>query len=137
MLEGKKTKKQVAGLLEQRNSAIFSNARYFDDGRGHGIHFVGKDHTRPLRRPDIPGFFKVTDPVAALKKDRRPELEIKKRTHRAGGTSYAACPKLTFYIDDTLEYMDKMEQLFKEIKKRKRILVYGSLFMSETESNVP
>jgi ribosome-binding factor A len=26
-------------------------------------------------------------------------------------------PKLTFYIDDTLDYVDKMEELFKEIKK--------------------
>jgi hypothetical protein len=25
-------------------------------------------------------------------------------------------PQLTFYIDDTLEYVDKMEVLFKEIK---------------------
>jgi ribosome-binding factor A len=26
-------------------------------------------------------------------------------------------PQLSFYIDDTLEYVDKMEQLFKDIKK--------------------
>jgi len=25
-------------------------------------------------------------------------------------------PQLNFYIDDTLEYVDKMEQLFKDIK---------------------
>ena len=25
-------------------------------------------------------------------------------------------PQLTFYIDDTLDYVDKMEKLFKEIK---------------------
>jgi ribosome-binding factor A len=28
-------------------------------------------------------------------------------------------PKLTFYIDDTLDYVDKIEELFKEIKKDK------------------
>ena len=27
-------------------------------------------------------------------------------------------PQLTFYIDDTLDYVDKMEVLFKEIKKQ-------------------
>lgn len=25
-------------------------------------------------------------------------------------------PQLTFYIDDTLDYVDKMDKLFKEIK---------------------
>ncbi len=27
-------------------------------------------------------------------------------------------PQLTFYIDETLEYVDKMEKLFKEIKQK-------------------
>ena len=27
-------------------------------------------------------------------------------------------PQLTFYIDDTLDYVDKMENLFKEIKQK-------------------
>jgi ribosome-binding factor A len=26
-------------------------------------------------------------------------------------------PQLNFYIDDTLEYVDKMEKLFRDIKK--------------------
>jgi ribosome-binding factor A len=34
-------------------------------------------------------------------------------------------PKLTFYIDDTLEYAEKIEKLFKEIKDAPPIVTPG------------
>ena len=63
-------------------------------------------------------FFKVQDPVAALKHIEEKSWEIKKELASRVRHQLRSMPQLSFYIDDTLEYVDKMEQIFKEIKKK-------------------
>ena len=62
-------------------------------------------------------FFKVPDPIAALKHIEEKSWEIKKELTSRVRHQLRSMPQLSFYIDDTLEYVDKMEQLFKDIKK--------------------
>ena len=62
-------------------------------------------------------FFKVNNPSTTLKFIQDKSWEIKKELTARVRHQLRSMPQLTFYIDDTLEYVDKMEQLFKEIKK--------------------
>lgn len=62
-------------------------------------------------------FFKIEDTFAALKKIEERSWEIKKELTARVRHQLRSMPTLTFYIDDTLDYVDKMEQLFKDIKK--------------------
>jgi ribosome-binding factor A len=63
-------------------------------------------------------FFKVKDPVAALKTIQDRSWEIKKELTARVRHQLRSMPQLSFFIDDTLDYVDKMEQLFKDIKAR-------------------
>lgn len=62
-------------------------------------------------------FFKIEDSFAALKKIEERSWEIKKELTARVRHQLRSMPTLTFYIDDTLDYVDKMDQIFKEIKK--------------------
>lgn len=62
-------------------------------------------------------FFKVADPGAVLKKIEERSWEIKKELTARVRHQLRSMPQLSFYIDDTLDYVDKIEQLFKDIKK--------------------
>jgi ribosome-binding factor A len=61
-------------------------------------------------------FFKVRDAVVALQMIKDRSFEIKKELTSRVRHQLRSMPQLSFYIDDTLEYADKIEQLFKEIK---------------------
>ena len=61
--------------------------------------------------------FKVKDATDALKKIEERAWEIKKELASRVRHQLRSIPQLSFYIDDTLDYVDKMETLFKEIKK--------------------
>lgn len=118
MLEGKR-QKQVAGLLNKELSDIFQrlSISMMDGGM---VSISSVKITPDLFDARIYlSFFKVTDPVAALKKIEDRNWEIKRELTERVRHQLRSMPKLTFYIDDTLEYVDKMEQLFKEIKKEK------------------
>ena len=62
-------------------------------------------------------FFKIEDSFAALKKIEERSWEIKKELTARVRHQLRSMPLLTFFIDDTLDYVDKMEKIFKEIKK--------------------
>ena len=61
-------------------------------------------------------FFKVADSFDALKKIEERSWEIKKELTSRVRHQLRSMPKLTFFIDDTLDYVDKMDKIFKEIK---------------------
>jgi ribosome-binding factor A len=63
-------------------------------------------------------FFKVSDPNTALKLIEERSWEIKKALTARVRHQLRSMPQLSFFIDDTLEYVDKMEQLFRDIKKK-------------------
>jgi ribosome-binding factor A len=118
MLEGKR-QKQVAGLLNKELSDIFQrlSLNMIDGGM---VSIASVKITPDLFDARIYlSFFKVKDNQEALKKIEEHAHEIKKELTSRVRHQLRSMPKLTFYIDDTLEYVDKIEKLFTEIKKEK------------------
>ena len=117
MLEGKR-QKQVAGLLNKELSDIFQRLG-FSMMDGGMVSISSVKITPDLYEARIYlSFFKIEDSFAALKKIEERAWEIKKELTARVRHQLRSMPLLTFYIDDTLDYVDKMEQLFKEIKKK-------------------
>ena len=116
MLEGKR-QKQVAGMLNKELSDIFQRLgiSMMDGGM---ISISGVKITPDLYEARIYlSFFQVADSFAALKKIEERSWEIKKELTARVRHQLRSMPLLTFYIDDSLDYVEKIEQLFKEIKK--------------------
>ena len=61
-------------------------------------------------------FFQIADADAMLKKITDRAWEIKKELTSRVRNQLRSMPQLQFFIDDTLEYVFKMEELFKDIK---------------------
>jgi ribosome-binding factor A len=61
-------------------------------------------------------FFKVNDAVTALQMIKDKSFEIKKELTSRVRHQLRSMPQLSFYIDDTLDYVDKIDKLFKDIK---------------------
>ena len=118
MLEGKR-QKQVAGLLNKELSDIFQRLglSMMDGGM---VSIASVKITPDLYEARIYlSFFKVADNFEALKKIEERSWEIKKELTSRVRHQLRSMPTLTFYIDDTLDYVDKMEKIFKDIKKDK------------------
>jgi ribosome-binding factor A len=116
MLEGKR-QKQVAGLLNKELSDIFQRLglSMMDGGM---ISISGVKITPDLYEARVYlSFFKVEDSFAALKKIEERSWEIKKELTARVRHQLRSMPLLTYYIDDSLDYVDKIDQLFKDIKK--------------------
>lgn len=116
MLEGKR-QKQVAGLLNKELSDIFQRLglNMMDGGM---VSISSVKITPDLYEARVYlSFFKITDSFAALKKIEERSWEIKKELTSRVRHQLRSMPVLSFYIDDSLDYVDKIEQLFKEIKK--------------------
>ncbi len=116
MLEGKR-QKQVAGLLNKELSDIFQRLGIsMMDGGMVSISSVKVTPDLYEVRVYL-SFFKIADNFAALKKIEERSWEIKRELTARVRHQLRSMPTLTFYIDDTLDYVDKMEQIFKDIKK--------------------
>jgi len=115
MLEGKR-QKQVAASLEKDLNEIFQRLGLFMMDGGM-ISISSVKITPDLFDARIYlSFFKVKDPVQALKTIQERSWEIKRELTARVRHQLRSMPQLSFFIDDTLEYVDKMEQLFKDIK---------------------
>lgn len=116
MLETKR-QKQVAAVLEQELNSIFQylGLTMIDGGM---VSIANVKITPDLFDARIYlSLFKVKDATEALKKIEERAWEIKKELAARVRHQLRSIPQLSFYIDDTLDYVDKMETLFKEIKK--------------------
>jgi ribosome-binding factor A len=119
MLEGKR-QKQVAGLLNKELSDIFQRMglSMVDGGM---VSISGVKITPDLFDARVYlSLFKVKDATETLKKITDQSHEIKRELTSRVRHQLRSMPKLTFYIDDTLDYVDKIEELFKEINKDKK-----------------
>ena len=116
MLEGKR-QKQVAAVLEKDLNEIFQRLG-LSMTNGGMVSIASVKITPDLFEARVYlSFFKVADSVTALKTIEEKAWEIKKELTARVRHQLRSMPQLSFYIDDTLEYVDKMEQLFKDIKK--------------------
>lgn len=118
MEEGKR-QKQVAGLLNEELNAIFQKLglSMIDGGM---VSISSVKITPDLFQARIYlSFFQIKDPKATLKKIEEREWEIKKELVARVKSQLRSMPQLTFYIDDTLDYVFKMEELFKKINEER------------------
>lgn len=117
-MQESKRQKQVAAVLEHELNDIFHKLGL---AMIHG-GMVSISHIKVT--PDLYearvylSFFKTDDNEAALKSIEDRAWEIKKELTAKVRHQLRIMPKLSFFIDDTLEYVDKMEQLFKDIKQQ-------------------
>ncbi|MBS1751177.1 MAG: ribosome-binding factor A [Bacteroidetes bacterium] len=118
MLEGKR-QKQVAGLLYEEFNEIFRKLGLgMMDG---GMVSIASVKVTPdlLEARIYLSFFKVADPKTALKKIEDKAWEIKRELTMRVKHQLRRMPELKFFIDDTLEHVFRMEELFKKINEEK------------------
>ena len=123
MLEGKR-QKQVAAVLEKDLNEIFQRMglNMMDGGM---ISIASVKITPDLFDARIYlSFFKVADPVTTLKTIEEKSWEIKRELTARVRHQLRSMPQLTF-IDDTLDYVDKIDQLFKDIKTTSPVFPEG------------
>jgi ribosome-binding factor A len=117
MIEGKR-QKQVAAVLEKELNDIFQRLG-LNMIQGGMVSISGVKITPDLFDARIYlSFFQVPDSQQALKTIQDKSWEIKRELTTRVRHQFRSMPQLTFYIDDTLDYVDKMEKLFKEIKEK-------------------
>lgn len=117
MVEGKR-QKQVAAVLEKELNDIFQRLGLsMIDGGMVSISSVKITPDLFDARVYL-SLFKVNDPVVTLKHIQEKSWEIKRELTARVRHQLRSMPQLTFFIDDTLEYVDKMEKLFKDIKEQ-------------------
>jgi ribosome-binding factor A len=63
--------------------------------------------------------FQVKDPDKALEKFKEHSSEIRGELGKRMRHQLRSIPQLTFYLDDTLDYVFKIEKLLDDIKKEK------------------
>ncbi|HEX8332504.1 MAG TPA: 30S ribosome-binding factor RbfA [Segetibacter sp.] len=114
MEEGKR-QKQVAAVLQQELNDIFMrlSLNMIDGGM---VSIAAVKVTPDLLEARIYlSLFKVPDANEALKKLKERAWEIKRELSARVKHQLRRIPVLQFYLDDTLDYVFKMEEIFKQI----------------------
>lgn len=119
MQEGKR-QKQIAGLLNEELNAIFQRLGLTMINGGM-VSIVTVKVTPDLLEARIYlSLFQTGDPQATLKKIEERAWEIKKELTARVAKQLRRMPELKFYLDDTLDHVFKMEDLFKKINDDKK-----------------
>jgi ribosome-binding factor A len=116
MQEGKR-QKQVAALLREELSGIFQHMglNMIDGGM---VSIVSVTVTPDLFEARVRlSLFQVKDKNAAMRKIQERAWEIKRELVNAVKHQLRSMPQLSFFLDDSLDYVDKMESLFRKIKE--------------------
>lgn len=115
-MQESKRQKQVAGLLNEELSDIF---------RRQGLNVIANGMisiSRVKVTPDLLearvylSMFQIPDTAAMLKQVQERSREIKKELSARVGKQLRRMPELQYFLDDTLDYVFKMEELFKQIE---------------------
>jgi len=116
MTEGKR-QKQVAGVVLKELNEIFLKMGLNMLGGGM-VSIASVKITPDLYEARVYiSFFQVQDPDKALEKIKDKSSEIKNELGKRVRHQLRIIPQLNFYIDDTLDYVFKIEQLLDDIKK--------------------
>ncbi len=114
MQEGKR-QKQVAAVIQQELNDIFMRLGLnMIDG---GMVSISSVKVTPdlLEARIYLSLFKVADADATMKKIQAQAWEVKKELSERVKHQLRRIPVLQFYLDDTLDYVFKMEDIFKQI----------------------
>ena len=115
MLEGKR-QKQVAGVLNHELNDIFLRMG-LNMADGGMISISSVKITPDLFEARIYlSFFQVKDNEVMLKKIQEKGKDIRKELGNRVRHQLRSIPELTFYIDDTLDYVFRMEELLKKVR---------------------
>ncbi len=115
MTEGKR-QKQVASVLQADMNDIFTKLGLNMIGGGM-ISIASVKVTPDLLEARIYlSMFQVTDTQAAMKKVNDRAWEVKKLLAEKIKSQVRRIPVIHYYLDDTLEYVFKMEEVFERIK---------------------
>ena len=119
MEEGKR-QKQIAGLLHENMTDIFQ--RLGLNMLNGGMVSISTVKITPdlLEARIYLSFFKVDDTAAAMKKIEDRGWEIKKEIASRIKHQLRRIPEFRYYLDDTLDHVFKMEELFKKINTDKK-----------------
>lgn len=114
-MEESKRQKQVAGLINEELNTIFRKLGL--NMMGGGMVSISKVTITPdLYEARIYlSFFQVEEPGIMLQKIKDRAWEIKKELTARVRHQFRSMPILQFYIDDTLDYVFKMEEIFKNL----------------------
>jgi ribosome-binding factor A len=114
MEEGKR-QKQVAAVLQQELNDIFMGlGMNMIDG---GMVSISSVKVTPdlLEARIYLSLFKVPEPKETLRKIEARSWEVKKKLSERVKHQLRRIPVIHFFLDDTLEYVYKMEEVFKQI----------------------
>jgi ribosome-binding factor A len=116
MIESKR-QKQVSGLINEELNAIF--LRMGLTMMGEGMISISSVKIMPdlFEARVYLSMFQVKDPIMVLSKFEEKNKEIRKELGARVRHQLRSVPKLKFLIDDTLDYVFKMKELFNKIKK--------------------
>ena len=118
MKEGKRQKQVSALLLEELNK-IFQKLG-LNMIQGGMVSISSVKITPDLFEARIYlSFYQIANPKDALKLIEDRAWEIKRDLVSSIRNQLRSMPQLSFYIDDSLDYVDKMENLFREIHESK------------------
>lgn len=116
MQEGKR-QKQIGGLIQEEINSIFQRMGLnIVDGGMVSISTV-KITPDLLEARIYLSIYNAKDNKAVLKKIEERAWEIKKELATRVKHQLRRIPELRFYLDDTLDQVFKMEELFKQIKQ--------------------
>lgn len=112
-----KRQKQVAGLINEELNDIFRRMNLLMTDGGM-VSIASVKITPDLFEARVYlSMFKVADNHAVLKKFEEKSREIRKELGIRVRHQLRSIPELKFYLDDTLDYVFKMEELLTKIKK--------------------
>ncbi|MFL5809555.1 MAG: 30S ribosome-binding factor RbfA [Flavisolibacter sp.] len=115
MQEGKR-QKQIAGLIQQEINTIFQRLSLnIVDG---GMVSISSVKITPdlLEARIYLSIFNAPDNKTAVKKIEDRAWEVKKELAARVKHQLRRIPELKFFLDDTLDHVFKMEEIFKQIK---------------------
>jgi ribosome-binding factor A len=119
MLEGKR-QKQVAGVIHEEMSVIFQKLGLaMLDG---GLVSISSVKVTPdlLEARIYLSVFQAKDNQAVLKKVEEKAYEIKRELASKVKNQLRRMPEIKYFLDDTLDQVFKMEELFKKIEEEKK-----------------
>jgi ribosome-binding factor A len=114
-MQESKRQKQIAELIRRELSDIFQRMG-LSVVQG-GIISIASVRVTPdlLEARVYLSIFKIPDPEQMMAKIRERAWEIKKELAARMRSQLRRMPELTYYQDNTLDYVFKMEDLFKKI----------------------
>ena len=118
MTEGKRQKQVASEISKELNDIFLKMGLNMQDGGMVSISSVKITPDLYEARVYL-SLFKVKNPEAVLEKFKERSSEIRGELGKRMRHQLRSIPQLTFYIDDTLDYVFKIEELLDNIKKEK------------------